>query len=121
MIVTTASNLVLDAIGEIVTENDLVANGAISDGDLLSVDSSGKLALADANSHTHIAGAAAAAALDAASVKLAGMPGSVVKVSTNISALGKGAIVYLSETAGAVTSPPPEHLGCEGHSGGHRC
>ena len=83
-----------------------------ADGDILVVDSTGDLAKADASDDDFVLGVAVAlGTADAAGQKWASFPGQIVKVSTDISALAKGAIVYLSETAGAVTGTAPQTAG----------
>lgn len=105
-VTSSTGDIILDATNAIVTENDLVAAASITKGQILAVNSDGKLAAASAASATHVAGAAAVAQGTAdAAVKLAGMPGSVIPVATDISGIAKGVVVYLSGiTAGAVTS-----------------
>jgi len=104
---TVASDLTLAVTGEVISVTSLNTDGTgVSNGDMVSLDGSGTLAKASAATHNHVAGVATEAAGAATQCDMAGLPGTVVTVSTDLSVAGiaKGAVVYLSETAGAVVA-----------------
>ena len=83
-------------------------------GDILTIDATGDFVAADASAASTgqvIGVAPAAAAADAAGQKLTSMYGTAMGSSTDLSAMAIGNVLYLSETAGAVTTVAPMTAG----------
>ncbi len=119
--ITVPQDLILAVAGRVVTETTLETSEAgVTDGDLLAVtadDSGGatELVRADANSHNFICGVACQTVGGTSgagdTVEFTGLPGHLVTVSTTLSAIANGTVLYLSETAGKVTATAPSTAG----------
>ena len=80
--------------------------GGVSAGDVLYLSTAGTVGKADADAagKTFVVGIAAEAAAGGAACRVASMPGQVVNVSADLSAMAVGDVVFMSKTAGSLTN-----------------
>jgi hypothetical protein len=112
--ISAGTDLVLDAGGMVGVNQALVADtGGVTAGNPIAISSAGKFVPADATTSTKlqtVVGFALNTALAAAEVLFA-LPGTVVTVSTDLSSDTVQDVVYLSETAGVITTTAPSGSG----------
>jgi hypothetical protein len=99
---TTAGALYTAIVG--FTANAIT--GGVTEGDVLYLSTAGTVGKADADSagKTFVVGIAAETASAGSACRVASLPGQIVPVSTNISAMAIGDVVFMSKTAGALTN-----------------